>query len=239
MGAHYNVAHAELLDLILAVAPLDVEKVGRITALLERVVADFSTLCRDATDDARRVGEVFAGLRAAVEAGLARDRARGELSGDTVRRVQAFEDPSRLDDVTTLHGLKRYLHQRGLRLAFRLFGSQAAANRTVDLLVVNDRELLRCERVIRYLEFEPTSPTGGARLPFAGKQSPRTKHHDAGEGRLSAMGNSQPEGMLLLPHGGANGGITPCDQPQSNKQNPAPVETDAGLRTRTTPAPLA
>ena len=76
-------------------------------------------------------------------------------------------DPARLDDVTTLHGLKRYLHQQGLRLAFRLFGSQSAANRTVDLVVTGDRDVLRHDQVLKYLEFEPTPLSGGARLPFA------------------------------------------------------------------------
>ena len=76
-----------------------------------------------------------------------------------------FEDPQRLDDVTTVHGLKRYLHQQGLRLAFRLFRSQRGANHTVDLLVADERQVLRCEQVIRYLEFEPTPPVGRRACP--------------------------------------------------------------------------
>ena len=77
-----------------------------------------------------------------------------------------FEDPQRLDEVTSLHGLKRYLHQQGLRLAFRLFRLYSGASHTVDLLVADERQVLRREQVIRYLEFEPTPPVGSARLPF-------------------------------------------------------------------------
>ena len=56
-----------------------------------------------------------------VEDDLARDRPDGTLSGETIRRIQMFEDPQRLDDVTTLHGLKRYLHSWG-------FGSPSSSS---------------------------------------------------------------------------------------------------------------
>ncbi len=161
----YNLTHAALLDEILAVAPLDEAKTRRVLAMMDRVVADFAALFAGQSDDAQRVAAAYQRLSRQVEDDLARDRARGSLSGDTVRRVQMFEDPQRLEEVTTVHGLKRYLHQQGLRLAFRLFRAQQGANRTVDLVVAGDRDL-RCEQVIRYLEFEPTQPVGGARLPF-------------------------------------------------------------------------
>ena len=162
----YNVAHAELLDEILAVEPVDAVKARRVLDLLGRVVTDFAFLYAAISDDAGRVEGVFERIARLVEADLARDRARGALSGETVRRIQMFEDPQRLDDVTTLHGLKRYLHQLGLRLAFRLFRSHGGANHTVDLLVTDERQVLRREQVLRYLEFEPTPPVGTARLPF-------------------------------------------------------------------------
>ncbi len=163
----YNLVHAELLEEILAVAPLDEAKVRRVLALMDRVADEFAVLFGASSDEAGRVAAVYQQLRRLVEADLARDRPRGALSPETVRRVQMFEDPQRLDEVSTLHGLKRYLHQQGLRLAFRLFGSHQGADRTVDLLVTGEREVLGCEQVIRYLEFEPTPPVGQARLPFA------------------------------------------------------------------------
>ena len=162
----YNLAHAELLDEILAVEPVDAAKASRILALLQRVVADFAALFDTVSDDARRVESVLERIANLVRADLARDRASGSLSGETVRRIQMFEDPQRLDDVTSLHGLKRYLHQQGLRLAFRLFRSYSGASHTVDLLVTDERQVLRREQVLRYLEFEPTPPVGKARLPF-------------------------------------------------------------------------
>ncbi|HEU4383213.1 MAG TPA: PEP/pyruvate-binding domain-containing protein [Anaeromyxobacteraceae bacterium] len=161
----YNLTHAALLDEILAVAPLDEAKTRKVLAMMDRVVADFAALFSGTSDDAQGVAAVYRRLCRLVEEGLARDRPGGALSGETVRRLQMFEDPQRLEEVTTVHGLKRYLHQQGLKLAFRLFASQQGANRTVDLVVAGAGEL-RCEQVIRYLEFEPTQPAGDARLPF-------------------------------------------------------------------------
>ncbi|MEI7704276.1 MAG: PEP/pyruvate-binding domain-containing protein [Deltaproteobacteria bacterium] len=162
----YNLAHAELLDEILAVEPVDALKALRILRLLERVVADFAALFDGLGDDARRAPSVLERIGGLVLADLSRDRSSGSLSGDTIRRIQAFEDPKHLEDVTTLHGLKRYLHQQGLRLAFRLFRSYSGAAHTVDLLVTDERQILRREQGLRYLEFEPTPPVGTARLPF-------------------------------------------------------------------------
>jgi len=162
----YNVAHAELLDEILAVEPVDAAKALRITALLDRVVSDFTALFANVSDDARQVASVYDRLCRLVRSDIARDRDNGALSAETVRRIQMFEDPQRLDEVTTLHGLKRYLHQQGLRLAFRLFRSHSGASRTVDIVVTDERQVLRHEQVLRYLEFEPTPPIGPARLPF-------------------------------------------------------------------------
>ncbi len=163
----YNLTHASLLDEILAVAPLDRPKAERILGLMDKVVADFAFLFEQASSDAGNVAPAYLGLRRQVEADLERSAARGLLSAEAVRRVQAFEDPRRLEDVTTIHGLKRYLHQQGLRLAFQLFRPERGANRTVDLLVAGERDLVCCEQVIRYLEFEPAEPVGPAHLPFA------------------------------------------------------------------------
>lgn len=163
----YNLEHAELLEEILAVAPLDEAKVERILALMDRISDGFAALFGGAGDEAGLAAAAYRQLKGRVQADLARDRPRGALSAETVRLVQMFEDPQRLDDVSTLHGLKRYLHQEGLRLAFRLFGSHQGADRTVDLLVAGEREVIGCEQVLRYLEFEPTPPVGQARLPLA------------------------------------------------------------------------
>jgi hypothetical protein len=84
------------------------------------------------------------------------------------RLVLAFEEPSSVGTVATLHGLKRYLHQRGLRLGFRLVKSVAATRRSVDVVVASpDRVLSRLE-AIRYVDFEPDddAPAGPASVPY-------------------------------------------------------------------------
>ena len=55
----YNVAHAELLNEILAVEHVNEAKARRILALLERVVADFAVLYASTSDDAGRVAQVL------------------------------------------------------------------------------------------------------------------------------------------------------------------------------------
>jgi len=163
----YNLVHAALLEEILAVAPVDRAKADRILGLVDQVVVDFAFLFERVSDEAPRVAEAWRRLRCQVQADLAREPGRGPISGEAVRRLQAFEDPRHLDEVTTVHGLKRYLHQQGLQLAFRIFRPELGANRSVSLLVASERELLSCERPIRYLQLETCDLVGSARLPFA------------------------------------------------------------------------
>lgn len=162
----YNVVHAELLGLIIEVAPLTLAKVRQILSRLDRVVADFAVIFEGHSEDARRVETVYARLRAeslaAIE-GMPEDR---PLPSDATRLVQMFEDPKTLDEVRTLHGLKRYLHQQGLRLAFRVFRSGRSTNRTVDLLLAAPHRVLQVVRRIRYLDFEPDPEAGPTDLPF-------------------------------------------------------------------------
>jgi phosphohistidine swiveling domain-containing protein len=77
-----------------------------------------------------------------------------QLSAELTRLVQSFEDPRTLPDVRTLHGLKRYLHQRGLRLGVKLVGAGGATNRTVDLLLASGRRILHAVQRISYVDFE-------------------------------------------------------------------------------------
>lgn len=158
----YNATHAKLLAEILEVAPLTAAKVHRLLDRMAVVVTDFVALFQGHTADADAVVTVFEQLRSSVLAGL-----EGEgnciQSPPTTRLVQMFEDPRTLSEVQTLHGLKRYLHQQGLTLAFRLFRS-GVANRTVDLLVASTERVLRVFQNIRYVEFEPF-PLGGRALP--------------------------------------------------------------------------
>lgn len=162
----YNVLHAELLGEILEVAPLTPAKVRRIVDRLEQVVGHFAILFREHAEDAARVEACFAALRdraLALMAGVADDQ---PLDAEATRVAQMFEDPRSLDEVRTLHGLKRYLHQQGLRLAFRTFRSGRTTNRTVDVALANASRVLQVVRRIRYIDFEPDPGAAPGELPY-------------------------------------------------------------------------
>lgn len=162
----YNVLHAELLGEILEVAPMTPTKVGRILERLERAVGYFAELFGGHAEDAGRVTDCFQGLRTRVLLlieGIPPDQ---PLAADVTRLVQMFEEPGSLDEVRTLHGLKRYLHQQGLRHAFRVFRSGRATNRTVDLALVSGGRVLHVVRRIRYIDFEPDPGADARDLPF-------------------------------------------------------------------------
>jgi hypothetical protein len=150
----YNVVHAELLNEILEVAPVTGGKARRIISRIERIAADFATLFAEYDDEAAHAPEAARRLAERIGAILpAADNA--VLDPEPMRLVQAFEEPASLNGVTTVHGMKRYLHQRGLRNAFRLFHAGATANRSVDLVLVEGGAAMHVLQRIRYIEFEP------------------------------------------------------------------------------------
>lgn len=151
----YNLAHAEALADILDVAPLSPDKVRRVVERMDLIVADFVTLFQAHWDECGALPNVYKGLKDAVLAELGRAPADQPLSAELTRLVQAFEDPAVLAEVRTLHGLKRYLHQRGLRLGFRLVESGRGTNRTFDLAVAAPRCGWQVVRAIQYVDFEP------------------------------------------------------------------------------------
>ena len=120
----YNLAHAELLDEILG---RGARRPGQGASNPRSPGTSGGRLRRLLRGRQRRRTPGGIGAEADRQPGeghLSRERPSGSLSpGDTVRRIQMFEDPKSLDDVTTLHGLKRYAPRGGLRLAFRLFQS--------------------------------------------------------------------------------------------------------------------
>jgi phosphohistidine swiveling domain-containing protein len=162
----YNILHAELLGEILEVAPVTPAKVRRIVERLEQVVGHFAILFREHAEDATRVEACFAALRERVFRLIADAPDDQPLGADATRVVQMFEDPRSLDEVRTLHGLKRYLHQQGLRLAFRTFRSGRATNRTVDVALANASRVLQMVRRIRYIDFEPDPGADPVDLPY-------------------------------------------------------------------------
>ncbi len=158
----YNLTHAKALADIVDVAPLTVDKIRRILNRMDRIVADFTRLFSDHEPECEKLGLVYADLRKRVAAGLDEATDDHSLSSELTRLVQMFEDPTCLDEVQTIHGLKRYLHQKGLRLGFKLFESGRSTNRSVDLVIASGNRIIRSADCIRYIDFEPSgrSPDG-------------------------------------------------------------------------------
>ncbi len=162
----YNLAHAEALADILDLAPLTREKSVRILDRMDRIVEDFTALFARHSDECARLPDAYRELRGRVTAELDRDDGDTTLSTELTRLVQMFEDPRSLDEVRTLHGLKRYLHQRGLRLGFRLVETSRATNRRVHILLADPDGLRRECPEIRYVDFEPPVSEGESQIPF-------------------------------------------------------------------------
>jgi phosphohistidine swiveling domain-containing protein len=150
----FNLAHAEALSEILDVSPLTREKVERLLGLMDRIVSDFGAIFAAHAEECAVLPGLYRDLRARVVAELEKEGAPAQLSAELTRLVQSFEDPRTLGEVRTLHGLKRYLHQRGLRLGFRLVGTAGGTNRTVDLVLASRRKVLVAVRKIAYVDFE-------------------------------------------------------------------------------------
>lgn len=158
----YNLIHAEALADFLEVAPLTREKVDRILGLMDRIVDGFTGLFESHTEETRILPEVYAELKSRVLRELERETATHQLSAELTRLVQMFDDPGSLGDVQTLHGLKRYLHQRGLRLGFRLMKAGEGTNRTLALVAAPAGQELRAVRNLRYVDFGSGSEETGA-----------------------------------------------------------------------------
>ncbi|MFH2053774.1 MAG: PEP/pyruvate-binding domain-containing protein [bacterium] len=162
-----NTTHADLLAEILDVAPLIPAKVERILGAMDRIVADYSTLFAGVSEECAILPEVYGDLKGRVLAETEGWCEGMPLSPELTRLVQMFEDPGNLGQVRTVHGLKRYLHQKGLRYGFALVDAAQTPNRTVDLVLVDRRGRLTKAPAIRYAEFEKAAEIeGDAPLPF-------------------------------------------------------------------------
>ena len=163
----YNLAHAGVLADILDVAPLTREKVERILQCMDRIVADFGALFARYTQECAILPEIYGGLRGRVLGELEQQHDDPQFSAELARLVQMFEDPASLGDVRTLHGLKRYLHQQGLKLGFRLVEAGRSTNRTVAVVLASSRRVLRVIRGIGYVDFEPEERGAAtSRVPY-------------------------------------------------------------------------
>ena len=157
-----NLVHAEVLTDLMAMAPLDTGRGRRLVAMVSGLAEDFVALFTGVDDDAVRVPDALGRVLAGVEPALAGLDDTAPVPAEVARTVLAFEDPARLDDVRSLHGLKRFLHQRGLRAAFRRFRGVSGAHRTVDLAMWEPGGPITVSRRLRYVDLEPV---GDGRLP--------------------------------------------------------------------------
>ncbi len=149
----YNVVHADVLTDLLDVAPLTRARLLATLAKMDRLVGDFSALFGGAGGEAGVLAGIYAELKGRIERGLART-GEDPVPIDLCRLVQAFEDPATPGDIRTLHGLKRYLHQRGLKLAFGLIQSGPKTTRSVDLAIVTPSRGVEVARRIEFVDLE-------------------------------------------------------------------------------------
>jgi phosphohistidine swiveling domain-containing protein len=149
-----NIDHAELLSEMLETAPADRPKVERIIALMDKVVAAFHGLFAERAEQYAILPDVWARLRDEATAKLNAQHPDQPLSADLVRLVLAFEDPATLGEVRTIHGLKRLLHQQGLKLGFELVDTAQSPSHTVDLLLLPARGKPVAGPTIQYTELE-------------------------------------------------------------------------------------
>ena len=168
----YNVVHADLLNDILDVAPLTRRRLDGILDKTARLVADFDALFGGSTDRATRADtealvRVHADLRARTIEALA-GATSDPLPMNVCRLVQPFEDPRAPGEIRTLHGLKRYLHQRGLKLAFALIDRGPKTTKTIDLAVVSPDRTIEVGRHIEFVDLEgAASESDAPAIPHA------------------------------------------------------------------------
>jgi len=162
-----NLRHADLLALLLEVAPLTPERARVAVEMADAMVEDFGWLFAEVDREAKEVEKTWQRLRSAITSALSSAPEGAPLDGETTRRVRGFEDPATAGSASTLHGLKRLVHQRGLRDAFRRFGSMGSASKSLDLLLVDGERVGAPARAIRYVELEPGPASDEAGRPPA------------------------------------------------------------------------
>jgi hypothetical protein len=162
----YNLAHAEVLTDFLAATPLTAERVDGILSKMDTIVEEFTRLFSPLSDECAIIPGIYRGMKNRILAELEAAGREGRPSPDLARLTVMFEDPRSPGEVRTLHGLKRYLHQRGLTLGFRLVQQNRSTNRTVGIrLTSKDRIVQRVEE-IRYSDFEPAGGPVPDRMPY-------------------------------------------------------------------------
>jgi phosphohistidine swiveling domain-containing protein len=154
-----NILHAELLSEILETVPAERRKIARVVELMDRVVGMFHDLFAASRPEYAILPDVWRDLRERTLAVLDGTPVASPLPADLTRLVLAFEDPANLGAVRTVHGLKRLLHQHGLKLGFQLVDVGRSPDQTVDLLLVPESGASVPGPSLRFVEFEAAAET--------------------------------------------------------------------------------
>lgn len=155
----YNLTHAKLLQEILDIAPLTSRKVRGIIKQMDQIVDDFIKLFNSYSDECVILPEVYNRIKNKILTELEKDSEQSHLSHDVTRLVQMFEDPRTIGGVNTLHGLKRYLHQKGLQLGFKLVDQSRSPNQSVNLVLTSETKVLSIVKKINFADFESDTET--------------------------------------------------------------------------------
>lgn len=164
-----NLAHADILADFLAMAPLTAARIPTFLHRMDAIVQNFIDLFSTFSDECGILPQVYEGLKSAILTQVPSHDDERPLSPDVTRLVMMFEDPRSIGEVRTLHGLKRYLHQKGLQLGFKLVLRSRSTNCSVDILLASEDRILGQWNGLRYMDFEPPADgaVGGPVIPYA------------------------------------------------------------------------
>lgn len=151
----YNLTHADVLRDILDIAPLTTERINAILSKMDKIVSEYIRLFSEYSDECSFLSEKYDELKSGIENELKNCGKDAKISAGLTRLVQMFEEPSGVKNVTTIHGLKRYLHQKGLKLGFKLVDKSRSPNRTADILLAENEKIISVLKNVRYADFEP------------------------------------------------------------------------------------
>lgn len=165
----FNLNHASLLRDFLDVSPLSEKKISSIIDRMDQIVEDYVILFKSFSDECTILPGIYNEIKTKVLEEIIENNDKPQLSANLTRLVQSFEDPHSLGEVTTLHGLKRYLHQHALGLGFKLVERSKNPNRTVDLLLARGDNIEFILKKIRFADFEPTenSQSANKNIPYS------------------------------------------------------------------------
>jgi len=154
---NYNINHASLLNFYLDISPLSVQRVRDIISRMDKVVTDYVDLFSPFSDECAILPEVYTKIKKQVLDELDKHISEQPFSSDLMQAVLLFEEPRSLSEVRTLHGLKRYLHQQGLAMGFKLAEGGRSPNSTINLLLVNEEGIQFSYNKIRFSDFDSSA----------------------------------------------------------------------------------